>query len=56
LKDLPPSKFRIRFGGKGFGSFFTDALYDITIHAKKFLIPKDISGTNTSADKLIQDI
>jgi hypothetical protein len=31
LKNLPPGYYRIRFGGKGKGNYFTDAIYDIAI-------------------------
>ena len=56
LKDLPPLHFRIRFGGKGFGNFFTDALYEINVNSKLSMTSKDISGVETSPDKLIQRI
>jgi hypothetical protein len=54
LKDLPPSQFRIRFGGKGLSIFFTDSLYEITVNARLSTTSKDISGYNTSPDMLIQ--
>jgi hypothetical protein len=54
LKDLPPSQFRIRFGGKGFGNFFTDSVYEINVNAKLPTTSKDTSGLDTSPDKLIQ--
>lgn len=56
LKDLPTWQFRIRFGGRGFGSFFTDSLYEINVNAKLSTASKDISGREKSPDKLIQKI
>jgi hypothetical protein len=54
LKDLPPSRFEIRFGGKGLGDFFTDSLYEIEIVPKLSNFSKDISGHDTSPEKLSQ--
>ena len=31
LKSLEPGAYRIRFGGKGKGSYLTDSIYDITV-------------------------
>lgn len=56
LKDLPHWQFRIRFGGKGFGNFFTDSLYEININARLPSVSKDLSGIQTSPDRLIQKI
>lgn len=53
LKDLPPSQFRIRFGGKGFGNFFTDSLYEFNVNARLPRVSKDVSGIETSPDRLI---
>jgi hypothetical protein len=35
IRSLPPSIYRIHFGGKGRGSYYTDSVYDITVHGKK---------------------
>ena len=51
LHDLIPSKYRIRFGGKGMYDFYTDAMYEITISDIE-KIKKDISGQNTSPSEL----
>lgn len=51
LYNLIPSKYRIRFGGKGMYDFYTDAMYDITITDPQ-KIKKDISGYNTSPSAL----
>lgn len=52
LKDLPPLHFSIRFGGKGFGNFFTDSVYEIVINEKISNAIKDISGFRKSPDNL----
>jgi hypothetical protein len=31
IKGLPKGEYRLRFGGKGKGSYITDSIYDITI-------------------------
>jgi hypothetical protein len=54
LRDLIPSKYAIRFGGKGMGNFFTDALYEIVI-TKKDKIRKDISGQNKTPSALLKE-
>jgi hypothetical protein len=35
IRSLPPSKYRIHFGGKGRGAYYTNSVYDITVHRKK---------------------
>jgi hypothetical protein len=35
IRSLPPSKYRIHFGGKGRGAYYTNSVYDITVHCKK---------------------
>jgi hypothetical protein len=44
LKGLASSQFRIRFGGKGLGNFFTDSLYEINVNARLSTTSKDISA------------
>ena len=44
LKSLASSQFQIRFGGKGFGSFFTDSLYKISVNEGLSTTSKDISA------------
>lgn len=53
LQNLDPSKYRIRFGGKGMSDFFTDAIYEITIISKD-KIQKDISGHSKSPNELLE--
>ncbi len=35
LGSLAPSMYRIRFGTNGRGAYYTDAIYDITVHGEK---------------------
>jgi hypothetical protein len=35
IRTLPPSIYRIRFGGKGRGAYYTDSVYDISVRGKK---------------------
>jgi hypothetical protein len=44
--NLPPSNYRIRFGGRGFGNFYTDALYQVQLYRSQNPICKDISDIN----------
>lgn len=44
LKVLPPGSYRIRFGGKGVGNFYTDSIYDICIQPKQEKPVKDFSA------------
>jgi hypothetical protein len=34
IRSLPPSKYRIHFGGRGRGTYYTDSVYDITVQSK----------------------
>jgi hypothetical protein len=52
LKDLPQSQYFIRFGGKGFGNFFTDALSEVRVNSRIPKPSKDISGKLKSPDRL----
>jgi hypothetical protein len=54
LKDLPPSRYFVRFGGKGFGNFYTDSLYEINVRPKVATRSKDISGEFRSPETLIK--
>ena len=54
LRNLVPSMYTIRFGGKGMGNFFTDAIYEITIKGKGIL-KNDISVQNTSPNALLKE-
>jgi hypothetical protein len=44
IKSLPPSNYRIHFGGQGRGTYYTDSVYDITVEGER----RD-SVTDTSA-------
>jgi hypothetical protein len=49
IKNLPPSMYRFRFGGKGLGKFHTDSLYEVNLLPKKRTGPKDLSDCYTSS-------
>jgi len=51
LRDLPPSSYKIRFGGYGMDGFYTESLYEIQIISRK-ISAKDISGATFSPDHL----
>jgi hypothetical protein len=44
IKSLPASIYRIQFGGKGRGTYYTNSLYDITVKKKRKGPVADISG------------
>lgn len=46
LKPLPPSTYRIHFGGKGRSTYYTDSAYDITVKGKKRDSVIDKSGAH----------
>lgn len=50
ISSLCPSTYRIRFGTKGRGSYYTDAVYDITVRGEK-KFPIDTSHEYTSSRK-----
>ena len=54
LRDLPPSKYKIRFGGYGMDRFYTEALYEINIKPKK-LCRKDTSGSKFSPGHILKE-
>lgn len=35
IRSLPPSTYRINFGGKGVGSYYTNSVYDVVVHGKR---------------------
>jgi hypothetical protein len=35
IRSLPPLTYRIHFGGKGRGTYYTDSVYDVTVQGKK---------------------
>jgi hypothetical protein len=48
IKSLPAGLYRIRFGGKGRGQYYTDAIYDLMVQRKQqapSLLNDDISAT-----------
>lgn len=45
LKSLPLSRYRIAFGGKGRGPYYTNAIYDISVLKKPRDKIRDVSGT-----------
>ena len=44
IKSLFPSTYRINFGGKGMGAYYTNSLYDITVQGKRRDTLKDESN------------
>jgi hypothetical protein len=46
LRTLPPSSYRIVFGGKGPGTYYTNAVYDIKVEGRKKERLVDLSGPN----------
>jgi hypothetical protein len=44
IKSLPPSTYRINFGGQGIGEYFTNALYDIVVEGRRKNSLKDDSN------------
>jgi hypothetical protein len=44
IRSLPPSIYRIHFGGKGRGTYYTDSVYDITVKGKRRDSVVDKSG------------
>jgi hypothetical protein len=54
LHDLPIGIYRIRFGGYGMESFYTEALYNINIKPKK-LDSKDTSGPKFTPDHILKE-
>ena len=54
LRDLPKSKYKIRFGGYGMDGFYTEALYEINIKPKK-LARKDTSVPKFSPAHILKE-
>lgn len=47
LRSLPRSSYRIIFGGKGPGTYYTNAIYDIKVEGRKKERLLDLSGANS---------
>jgi hypothetical protein len=54
LRDLPKSKYRIRFGGYGMNKFYTESLSEINIKPKK-LASKDTSGPKLTPGHILKE-
>lgn len=54
LRDLPPSLYRIRFGGYGMDRFYTESLCEVNIKSRKKSL-KDISGFNIIPSQLLKE-
>ena len=54
LYRLPPSLYRLRFGGYGMDKFYTDSLYEIKIISKK-KSQKDLSGQMFTPARLLKE-
>jgi len=48
IKLLVPSTYRINFGGKGTGAYYTNSLYDITVQGKRRDTVKDESSSTVT--------
>jgi hypothetical protein len=54
LYCLPPSSYRLRFGGNGMDGFYTESLYEIKIISKK-KSQKDLSGQMFTPAHLLKE-
>ncbi|HJT86071.1 MAG TPA: hypothetical protein VJ697_16450 [Nitrososphaeraceae archaeon] len=54
LHNLPPSTYRIRFGGIGMNGFHTESLYEIKIVSKQ-KAQKDISSSMFAPERLLKE-
>ncbi len=54
LYSLPPSLYKLRFGGYGMDNFYTESLYEIKIISKK-KSQKDISGQMFTPARLLKE-
>jgi hypothetical protein len=44
IRSLPPSTYRINFGGQGIGEYHTNSLYDIVVQGRRRISLKDDSN------------
>jgi hypothetical protein len=50
LRNLPPARYRIRFGGEGPYKFYTDSLYEINIYSYRTQTTRDVSDRFMSSN------
>ena len=55
LRPLP-GKYVIRFGAKGRGNYYTDAVYEIKLEGRRTRSVKDATDEKTTPDKLYKDV
>jgi len=46
IRSLPKGSFRINFGGRGSGDYYTNAVYDVIVEGKRPVTVRDTSGSN----------
>ena len=52
VRSLPPSRYRIPFGGRGYGTYVTNAAYDITVKGIRPRCTTDMSGVQTKSKRI----